>query len=277
MKKHFILFFLALFYSFISLEAGNTVAVVTFVEGEVCKGGCFFGSKVSKGDVFQEGDTITTKDGKADIQIGSGSVVRLNENSELKIKGMNESGKTSLFDLFLSKGQLHSKVGSSKAPNYKIQTNTTTVGVRGTEFVVSESGALLDTGVYMKEGEAEIDMSSTRRCVIKILNFGCNDPDNVILKAGQQIVFDEDDYEITPVSAKASEEMKIINTFKLLDLPRFHSIRQEYYDVGAFNSSDYESARNFSSVKGSSPGSSSPSQSVNPYNRQYNRCCNCCY
>ncbi|MCB1194158.1 MAG: hypothetical protein KDK90_27225 [Leptospiraceae bacterium] len=44
------------FFSF-PIFAGNTIAIAIFVSGEVKKGG-WFGTKVKKGDIFTEGDTI---------------------------------------------------------------------------------------------------------------------------------------------------------------------------------------------------------------------------
>lgn len=276
MKKHFLLFILASFCSFASLYAGNTVAVVTFVEGEVKKAGVLGfvgGSALSKGDVLEEGDTVVTGNGKADIQIGSGSVVRVNENSKLKIKGMQESGKTSLFDLILSKGKIHSKVGSSKDRNYSIKTPTATVGVRGTEFIVSEDGFDLDNGVYMKEGEAEVHMDIL--CLSTLIPILCKDP--IVVKAGEQIVYDESGYQVSSVTSTARSQFQVIDTFKIIPPPKFHAIRQEYYDVGPYNAADYGAAKSFQKSSGRSSTSPRGRQQNCPYYYRRNNCCNHCY
>lgn len=91
-------------------------------------------------DEIHSGDIITTENKSiAVIQLGSNSVIKINENSSLAIKKMN---KGKLKHLFLDKGEVLSKVKKlKKVDTYLVQTNTIVASVRGTSFSVTTKDA----------------------------------------------------------------------------------------------------------------------------------------
>ncbi|MCB1193763.1 MAG: FecR domain-containing protein [Leptospiraceae bacterium] len=251
--------------------AGNTVAVATLVKGEVFKKKFPVNEKVSKGDVFVESDVILTKNGKVDVQVGSGSVIRLNENSELKLKTMEESKNSGNFALDLIKGMVQTKVANSKSKNkYNISTNTSTVGVRGTEFMINDSTEE-ENGVYMRKGSAEVEPRNIKNCLITFpVNLVCEEVKPILLTEGNEIIFQEESYDIHPLKPSKLSDMNVIDSFRLLPIEEFHRIRREYYEtIGAYDPSEYAGTLE----KFSSDGSSLKESSINCCDPCYDPCC----
>lgn len=279
--------------------AGNTIGIALFVSGNVSKG--FWGTKVKKNDIFKEGDLIATKDGIVEIQVGSGSVIRLSEYTEIYLVKMEEGNDVSDFFIVLKKGKIYGKVGLKRfgAPivdsneiltsfdsikrhtSYKIKTSKAILKVKGTEFIAIEDALALGegiiSGIYMREGSGDImyyESCTSGEISFVRYQFGCK-LEKINLVAGKNIVFREEDYEISDNTVEIEEDMAIIDTFWILGKSEFHEIRQEYYDVGEYELVEYEEADAFNQKKSEenqNPQNNAAGWKRLPYCPQFNPC-----
>jgi len=114
--------------------------IITSVEGKVFITNDANTNMVSAtvGDKLKEDDSIKTDNGSsAEVQIGEGSVVRIKENSVLKLAKLLKEKESQKTTLFLKSGKILAKPEhQTEGSSFDIQTETVTAGVRGTEFVV---------------------------------------------------------------------------------------------------------------------------------------------
>lgn len=124
-----------------SLQAG----VVTFTKGDtklLSKDGKE--KKIQKDTFFFKEDTIITgKDGIVDVQLSDGVVIRVKQNSKLKLQDIivGDNGNTINAKLKLESGKVFAKTDKKLASgsSFKISTPTFVAGIRGTEFIVEDS------------------------------------------------------------------------------------------------------------------------------------------
>ncbi len=100
----------------------------------------------------------TGKDSFADLQLTDGVLLRIKENSSLILRKIFvDSANGELYtDLDLNKGKIFAKVGSKLGKNSKFNVITPTVvaSVRGTEFIVEETGK--GTSTRVGDGSVEV-------------------------------------------------------------------------------------------------------------------------
>lgn len=125
-----------------NLQAG----VVTFNKGDnklISKEGKE--QKIQRDVFFFKDDTIRTgKEGIVDIQLVDGVIIRIKQNSELKLSDIlvEDNGNTIKTRLDLKSGKVFTKTTKklNAESSFVIATPTFVAGVRGTEFIVEESG-----------------------------------------------------------------------------------------------------------------------------------------
>jgi len=106
---------------------------------------------------LEESDRIKTgADSFAEILIDDGSLVRVEENSEIVLSELSANYKTKRIEatIFLRFGRLLSNIAQfvDKRSRFSVRTPTTVAGVRGTEFIVETTDAQ-ETEVGVFEGK----------------------------------------------------------------------------------------------------------------------------
>lgn len=152
----------------IQAKSSEALAISTFARGEAWYVRNGKKKKVGINTFFYQDDKLVTGDnGKLNVQIGANSVIRLDENTILEMKKLQELKKQQDVLLSLSQGQLYIKLTKKLPPGskYRISTPTTTAAVRGTEFLVAEENEEseaeseeenIESGVYVKEGTVSV-------------------------------------------------------------------------------------------------------------------------
>jgi outer membrane protein OmpA-like peptidoglycan-associated protein len=124
----------------IQVPEGKTAKIV-FLLGEVSvKRGTSDWIKAEIGDVLEEGTSIRTGvDSYCEIVIGSGTLFRMKDRTELLISMLPSSEHDSRSVMKLTRGDLFTKVQKiAYSSSDNIETKSATLGVRGTEFLVHE-------------------------------------------------------------------------------------------------------------------------------------------
>lgn len=139
-------------------EIIEKICTVTLLEGEVVRfveGGSEELS-IAAGDNLNESDTVKTGPASTlELQLGDSSLIRIKENSELKILKLYQDVGEQSTQLFLNSGKLLANPEEqTEGSSFEVQTQTITLGVRGTEFVMisDEEG----TKVAVKSGKVAI-------------------------------------------------------------------------------------------------------------------------
>ncbi|HOJ63237.1 MAG TPA: FecR domain-containing protein [Spirochaetota bacterium] len=90
------------------------------------------------GDLLKESDTIKTESkSNVEIQFQEGSIIKIKENSELKIAKLYSEQNINNTKLFLNSGTLLAKPEKqTEGSSFEVDTKSITAGVRGTEFIV---------------------------------------------------------------------------------------------------------------------------------------------
>jgi len=117
-------------------EAGT--ATLTYSIGEVKVQRASVRETGRPGMTINTGDTIMTGERSlAIISFSRGSMVKLRQNTRLKVMGEIEAGRESP-SLFLQSGSVFSKIlRRNPGESYRVRTNTVVASVRGTEFFFS--------------------------------------------------------------------------------------------------------------------------------------------
>ncbi|MFN0039122.1 MAG: FecR domain-containing protein [Burkholderiales bacterium] len=121
---------------------------------------------LSKGAQLDQGETIATRDGRAQLRFTDGAMVSLQPQSEFRIdqyrfEGKPDGSERGFFSLL--KGGLRTitgAVGRTNRKNYKVSTAVATIGIRGTEFTIQYGGSI--TGSV---GEGEIEVCNGAGCL----------------------------------------------------------------------------------------------------------------
>ena len=89
------------------------------------------------GEVLRRDDTIAVQSGYVELQIGSIGAVRIDEGSVVRMSRLDLGTSGSDVELALEAGVLFNKIESlAGTSDYRVRTQTTVAGVRGTEFAV---------------------------------------------------------------------------------------------------------------------------------------------
>ncbi len=148
-------------------------ALINFLVGEVTVISQKGTRSASVGDALHQGMKIETGPGASvEIFIGS-TIIKILENSKVTMTqlmlGEENSEQTGLF---MEEGRLYSQIVKklSRNDSYRVETPTTVVAVRGTEFFMEEEGG--KSGVYCTEGKVLVRESEEPEDKAKELNAG---------------------------------------------------------------------------------------------------------
>ena len=121
---------------------------------------------LSKGAQLEQGETIATNAGRAQLRFTDGAYVSLQPQSEFRIdqyrfEGKEDGNEKGVFSLI--KGGLRTitgLVGRTNKKNYQITTSVATIGIRGTEYTIQYGQSVTGT-----VGEGEIEVCNGAGCL----------------------------------------------------------------------------------------------------------------
>ena len=144
-------------------EPGSPAVTVAYVEGEAAliPAGRTTSVALSEDRVVTTGDRIDTgRDGSVELVLADDSVIRIGPESSVVVKeaGYVEVTKKSSNVLNLLYGKVRAVVAPllNAESKFIIETENTTVGVRGTDFVVSHDRSAGETDVLCSDGTVEL-------------------------------------------------------------------------------------------------------------------------
>ncbi|MBL8492127.1 MAG: FecR domain-containing protein [Rhodocyclaceae bacterium] len=145
----------------IDFAAGNAVATTS--DGR--------SRPLNKGSEVAAGETIDTREGRAQVRFTDGSQVALQPQTQFRIDDYSFGGKVdgsekSFFSLL--KGGLRTitgLIGKGDRNNYKVTTSVATIGIRGTEYSIAYGNSISVTAA-----EGSIEVCNSAGCMI--LNSG---------------------------------------------------------------------------------------------------------
>lgn len=121
---------------------------------------------LAKGAQVDEGETINTNNGRAQLRFTDGAYVSLQPESQFRIDQYRFEGKTDGSEkgwFSLLKGGLRTitgLVGRNNKKNYQIATAVATIGIRGTEYTIQYGQSITGT-----VGEGEIEVCNGAGCL----------------------------------------------------------------------------------------------------------------
>jgi hypothetical protein len=142
-------------------------AQVDFAVGNVTAVGANGQSRaLGKGAQIEQGDTVNTNRGRAQLRFTDGAYVSLQPESQFRIDqyrfdGKQDGNEKGLFSLL--KGGLRTitgLVGRSNKANYQVTTSVATIGIRGTEYTIQYGQSITGT-----VGEGEINVCNGAGCL----------------------------------------------------------------------------------------------------------------
>jgi hypothetical protein len=121
---------------------------------------------VTKGAQIEQGETIATNNGRAQLRFTDGAYVSLQPQSEFRIdqyrfEGKQDGNEKGFFSLL--KGGLRTVtglVGRNNKGNYQVNTSVATIGIRGTEYTIQYGQSIVGT-----VGEGEINVCNGAGCL----------------------------------------------------------------------------------------------------------------
>jgi hypothetical protein len=144
-------------------EAAPAVVTVAYVQGEaaITPVGCSKPVALAENRVVAPGDRIDTgKDGSVELTLADESVVKVGPESRVMVReaGYVEVTKKSSSVLELVYGKVRAVVAPllNTESVFIIETENATVGVRGTDFVVSHDKSAKETDVLCSDGSVEL-------------------------------------------------------------------------------------------------------------------------
>jgi hypothetical protein len=147
----------------VSSEAASPAVTVAYVQGKatVTPAGCAGTVALAEDRTVVPGDRIETgSDGSVELVLADESVVKIGPESSVVVKeaGYVEVTKKSSNILDLVYGKVRAVVAPllNEESVFIIETENTTVGVRGTDFVVSHDKAARETDVLCSDGSVEL-------------------------------------------------------------------------------------------------------------------------
>lgn len=122
---------------------------------------------LAKGGEINNGDTIQTIDGRAQIRFSDGGYISLQPNTEFKVEDYSYSGKSDGSEkgfFSLVKGGLRAitgAIGHTNKQAYRVNTPVATIGIRGTEYLAQYNNTKLlvkvgDGAVYLVNSAGDI-------------------------------------------------------------------------------------------------------------------------
>jgi hypothetical protein len=121
---------------------------------------------LAKGAQIEEGETINTNNGRAQLRFTDGAYVSLQPQSEFRIDQYRFEGKQDGSEktfISLLKGGLRTItgfVGRTNKQNYQVRTTVATIGIRGTEYTIEYGNSIQGT-----VGNGEIEVCNGAGCI----------------------------------------------------------------------------------------------------------------
>jgi len=121
---------------------------------------------VAKGAEIEEGETVNTNSGRAQLRFSDGAYMSLQPQSAFRIDQYRYEGKQDGSEktfLSLLKGGLRTVtglVGRTNRKNYQVATTVATIGIRGTEYTIQYGKSISGT-----VGEGEIEVCNGAGCL----------------------------------------------------------------------------------------------------------------
>ncbi|MEO8006666.1 MAG: FecR family protein [Betaproteobacteria bacterium] len=121
---------------------------------------------LTRGAQVDQGDTVNTNGGRAQLHFSDGAFVSLQPESQFRIDqyrydGKQDGNEKGFFSLL--KGGLRTitgLVGRTNKANYQVTTSVATIGIRGTEYTIQYGNS-----VSGSVGEGEINVCNTGGCL----------------------------------------------------------------------------------------------------------------
>ena len=179
--------------------------LVTFLDGKAYLVNTQYNniSELKAGSDVNENDIIKTeKDSTIELQVGEGSLIRVKENSVLKIVKLFKDKELEETRINLDIGKILAKPkGLTEGSSFEIETKSITAGVRGTEFTVIKTVEGI-TKIAVNEGEVRVVKNIKSKDIDNIKKIDkalAEDLDNVlekevILKKDEKIDVNDSDY-----------------------------------------------------------------------------------
>ena len=150
----------------VPVGAGAAVGRIDFASGDVSgKDAQGKERRLTRGATINEGDTIVTGRGRAQIRFSDGARTALLPNSEFRVdtyryEAQKEEESRGFFSLL--KGGLRTitgAIGRTRRDGYRVTTPTATIGIRGTEYL-----AVLGNSLSVWVGGGEIEACNRGGC-----------------------------------------------------------------------------------------------------------------
>jgi FecR protein len=147
--------------------AALPAATLEFVQGAVSVRGAAGASRVAqRGTVVNNGETIETQSGRAQMRMVDGAFISLQNDTSLRLDNYRVASGTEAESGLMSlvRGGLRTVtglIGRSNKQNYRLQTNTATIGIRGTGFSATSG----DEGTRVRVSEGAIALCTQGGCL----------------------------------------------------------------------------------------------------------------
>lgn len=194
----------ASFYLLLALAAPSGVqaadaGVANFVFGDVAVRSANGNSTpLQKGRAVQSGDDVVTGVGaQAQIRFSDGGMVAIQPNSQFKLASYADKNdpKTDSFLVELARGGLRAitgLIGKRNRDNYKVITNTATIGIRGSSFLIA----------YNTDGS--VTVNAEQDAIVVCTNTGCTG-----LTAGETVVVKDKNQDPARTTQRAATEAAV--------------------------------------------------------------------
>jgi hypothetical protein len=159
---------LALAAAYPGLATAAAAARIDFAVGNVVALGTAGNSRpLSKGAEVQPGETVSTRDGRAQLRFSDGSLVSLQPQSDFRVDsyryaGQADGSEQGFFSLL--KGGMRTitgLIGRTNKDNYRVTTNVATIGIRGTEYSITYGD-----GITVSTGEGQVMVCNGGGCLL---------------------------------------------------------------------------------------------------------------
>lgn len=209
------IFFVAVFFIFNLSVFAEEIVISTFVTGEAYHVQNGKKNKLKVNTQIRENDSVFTKKGKVDLQIGKNTAVRLVDNTDFSLKEFFENEKVSKTKIGTTQGNVFSKIIKplNKDSSYSVESPTHVAGVRGTEFVFSSNDSDVGEGVYVNQGSVELEDKSSGQTETADSN--------------EQIVLTAKEMQKGLLADYMKEKMKIFKTLSVMKEENYKILKEQ--------------------------------------------------
>ena len=201
------------------LAQNDTLIVVTRVAGDVLVERSGKSKRLKFNSLLEEGDLLISKKGKADIQIGPGSIVRLQPHSKLVIKTAYKKGNVERTSVKLNQGSLFTKIFNKMIGDsyFRVETPSAVAAVRGTEFLISNGDAKESdpNGVYVNSGQVAVTLQKGA----KTREF--------IATTNEQVLLNYEDAKKEILDNYMKKKLEILSGVKLMREKSYEMLKQQ--------------------------------------------------